>query len=180
MLKEIKRVEAVVVYDIALRSWKGKVLKGNLVALGVNFNKSKGALVIEANEENVAEIEKYVGQMNFKYVVDVAIEYVEVEEEEVVIEEVEDLKEIDGFVVYGGSMVRVDRSWIDKVKALVKENNRLIQGDEILLRVKDDVHLLDGRLSIVYKDSYNSQRVWNELDGSLSLRAYLKVKELLE
>lgn len=91
MIKEIRKVEAVVVYNVDLRQWKGKVLKGNLVALGVNFEKSNGALVIEANDNNVEEIVKVVEQTNYKYVVDTAIEYVEVEEEEVVeAEEVEE------------------------------------------------------------------------------------------
>lgn len=80
MIKEIKRVEAVVVYNVDLRQWKGKVLKGNLTYLGVEFNKSKGALVIEANDNNVEEIVKVVEQGNYKYVVDTAIEYVEVAE----------------------------------------------------------------------------------------------------
>ena len=82
MIKEVKKVEAVVVYNVDLRQWKGKVLKGNLNYLGVEFNKSKGALVIEANDNNVEEIVRLVKQGNYKYVVDTVIEYVEVEEAE--------------------------------------------------------------------------------------------------
>lgn len=96
------------------------------------------------------------------------------------VHEVEDsLNEVDGFTVFGGSMVSVDSNWTHKVKEIVKSNGGRIVSNEVVITVEEDTNLLDGKLSVSYKDIYGYSSKWNENHGSINLKAYNEVKEAL-